>query len=81
MLYHSAICTAARERGWTPVLHRRGEELAMAAEAFGVSTSDIEGFINDLKQSLKAPWTAEHRRAFAAAIASLSKQSNLTYPR
>jgi hypothetical protein len=80
MLYHRAICAAARQRGWTPVLHRRGEELSMAAEALGVSTSDVERFINDLKQSLKAPWTAEHRHAFAAAIAALSKQSRVISP-
>ena len=32
---------------------------------------DVERFISDLRQTLKAPWTAEHRNAFAAAIGSL----------
>ena len=77
MLYHSAVVSAARERGWDPLLHRRGEELAKAAETLGVSVDDVERFINDLRSTLKSPWTAEHRHAFAAAIAGLGKQSRL----
>ena len=77
MLYHSAICTAARQRDWTLVLHRRGEELARAAEALQASTHDVERFMTDLRQTLKPPWTAEHRDAFAAAIGRLRKQSRL----
>lgn len=75
MLYHSAICTAARERDWTLVFHRRGEELAKAAEALQASTHEVERFMNDLRQTLKPPWTAEHRHAFAAAIGRLRKPS------
>lgn len=78
MLYHSAICTAARQRDWTPALHRRGEELAIAAEALQASTHDVERFLNHLKQTLKPPWTAEHRHAFAAAIGRLKKHSKLS---
>jgi hypothetical protein len=77
MLYHSALCKAARQRDWNLVFHRRGEELAKAAEACQVTTGGVERFINDLKPTLKAPWTAEHRNAFAAAIGTLSKQSRL----
>jgi len=77
MLYHSAICTAARQRDWKLVLHRRGEEMAKAAEALQASTHDVERFINDLRQTLEPPWTAEHRNAFAAAIGTLRKQSRL----
>jgi hypothetical protein len=80
MLYHSAICTAARQRAWTPVFHRRGEELAKAAEALQASTRDVERFMNDLRQTIKPPWTAEHRHAFAAAIGSLRQQSSLRVP-
>jgi hypothetical protein len=75
MLYHSAICTAARQRDWKVVFHRRGEELARAADALHASTHDVERFIMDLGQTLQPPWTAEHRHAFAAAIARLRKQS------
>ena len=77
MLYHSAIVSAARERGWKLLLHRRGEELARAAETLRVSVDDVERFISDLRSTLKSPWTAEHRHAFAAAIAGLGKQSRL----
>jgi hypothetical protein len=71
MLYHSAICEAARQRDWKLEFHRRGEELAQAAKALKTSPNDVERFLNDLKQTLKAPWTAEHRNAFAAAIGRL----------
>lgn len=81
MLYHSALCTAARQRGWEVAFHRRGDELAQAAEALRASAQDVERFINDQKRTLKAPWSAEHRDAFAAAIASLRHGSKLRLPR
>jgi hypothetical protein len=81
MLYHSAICEAARQRGWKVVLHPRGAELTMAAAALGASADQVERFVNGLKQTLKAPWAAEHRDAFAAAIGILAKQSQLRVPR
>ena len=71
MLYHAAICAAARQRHWELVFHRRGEELARAAGALNASTSEVERFVKGLKQP--PPWTAEHRNAFAAAIGSLKK--------
>jgi hypothetical protein len=77
MLYHSAICAAARQRDWAVVLHRRGEELATAADALQASTHEVERFMNELRQTLRPPWTAEHRHAFAAAIGGLRKQSRL----
>jgi len=80
MLYHSAICAAARDRDWTVVLHRRGEELASAAEVLETSVPRLERFMDDLKRTLKSPWTAEHRNAFAAAILPLSEQSRLRMP-
>jgi hypothetical protein len=71
MLYHSAICAAARRRRWQLAFHRRGEEFAMAARALQWSRPDVEAFITKLRTTLKPPWTAEHRQAFAAAIAAL----------
>jgi hypothetical protein len=71
MLYHSAICKAARQRDWDLVFHRRGEEVRKAAEALQASTQDVERFLTDLRRTLKPPWTAEHRNAFAAAIGTL----------
>ena len=80
MLYHSAICKAARQRDWQVVLHRRGEELTRAAEALQASTHEVEALVNDLRQTLKSPWTAEHRHAFAAALAVLNEHSTLRAP-
>ncbi len=80
MLYHSAIVSAAHERGWDVLLHRRGEEVAKAAEALRADAAHVERFINGLKSALGPPWSAEHRNAFAAAIAALSKQSRLRAP-
>jgi hypothetical protein len=81
MLYHAAICTVARERGWTLALHRRGEELARAAAALQASAHEVERFTSDLRQTLQPPWTAEHRNAFAAAIVGLREHSALRVPR
>jgi hypothetical protein len=71
MLYHSALCDAARRRDWEVVLHRRGEELAKATHALQASEREVDRFMKDLRQTLKAPWTAEHRHACAAAIGCL----------
>jgi hypothetical protein len=81
MLYHDALCKAARQRDWEVVFHRRGEELTQAADALQASRRDVERFITDQKRTLKAPWTTEHRHAFAAAIASLKRESRLRIPR
>ena len=70
MLYHSALCAAACQRDWKVVLHHRGEEMARAAEALQASPDEVERFVNGLREELKPPWTAEHRHAFAAAIAT-----------
>lgn len=81
MLYHSTMVSAASERDWDVLLHHRGEEIAKAAEALRMETSDVERFVNDLKSTLGPPWSAEHRNAFAAAIAGLAKQVRLRAPR
>jgi NAD(P)-dependent dehydrogenase (short-subunit alcohol dehydrogenase family) len=81
MLYHLAICQAARQLDWKVACHRRGEELTQAAEALQASTDEVERFMNDVRRTLTPPWTAEHRSAFAAAIGSLSNQSRLYVPR
>ena len=70
MLYHQALCAEARRRDWKVHLHHRGEELARAAEALHEDAAEVERFVNGLREELKPPWTAEHRHAFAAAIAT-----------
>jgi hypothetical protein len=47
--------------------------VALAAAALQMSTHDVEQFLDDLRATLGPPWTAEYRRAFAAAIGRLSK--------
>jgi hypothetical protein len=73
MLYHSAICAAARRLGWSLVVLPRGEELARAAEAMQASPADVEEFVNSLRRTLGPPWAADHRRALAAAIGTLRR--------
>jgi hypothetical protein len=80
MLYHSAVCAAARRRGWKVVQHPRGEELTRAAEAMQVTAGEVEQFLNGLRKTLRPPWSAEHRSAFAAAIASLDARPRLRRP-
>ena len=74
MLYHSAICAAARRLGWSLVVLPRGEELAKAAEAMQMGPAEMEKFVNSLRRKLGPPWAADHRRALAAAIAALKNQ-------
>jgi hypothetical protein len=81
MLYHVALCAAARQRDWQVVLHHRGEALERAAEALKVSTDEVERFVDSFRRTLGAPWTAEHRHALAAAIVRLTKMSRLCVPR
>jgi hypothetical protein len=71
MLYHSAICDAARRRNWEVVWHRRGEELAKAARALQTSEQEVDRFMRNIRQTMQAPWTAEHRHVCAAAIGEL----------
>lgn len=72
MLYNLAICAAANRTGLEVQLYRRGEEVALAATALGVSVEAVENFVTGTGRPEGPPWTTEHRRAFAAAIASLA---------
>ena len=80
MLYHAAICAEAERRGWDVVQHTRGEEVTKAAETLHARPADIERFLDGLKKTLGPPWSAEHRNAFAAAIARLGDGSRLHLP-
>jgi hypothetical protein len=44
----------------------------LAAAALGVSHDAIEAFVSGSGRPAGPPWTVEHRRAFAAAIAALA---------
>ncbi len=72
LLYHLAICKAAKRLGLAVQSVKRGAEMGLAAAALGVTPAAMENFINGPGRPSGPPWTAEHRRAYAAAIAALA---------
>jgi hypothetical protein len=83
MLYQLAICRAARDLGLKVELCGRGEEVAQAAARLEVRPDDIDGFVSHSGRPAGPPWTQEHRRAYAAGIATLAAHAarRLTIPR
>jgi len=71
-MYQLALCQAARALGLDVDQCRRGDETARAAARLGVDAGDVETFVAATGRPPGPPWTEEHRRAFAAAIASLA---------
>ena len=65
MLYNLAMCAAATGLGLDVQSYRRGDEMDLAAAALGVSAEAIEEFVS-VGRPAGPPWTAEHRRAYAA---------------
>jgi hypothetical protein len=72
VLYNLAICKAAKRLGLEVQLYRRGDEIALAAAALGVSADAVQEFVTGPGRPSGPPWTVEHRRAYAAAIAVLA---------
>jgi len=72
MMYQLALCRAARDLGLEVHLCRRGEETARAAARLEVRPDDMESFVSGKGRPSGPPWTQEHRRAYAAAIAVLA---------
>lgn len=72
MLYQLAICRAAEALGLAVQLYRRGDEMSWAANRLGVSVRDVEAFVSRTGRPAGAPWTQEHRQAYAAGIAVLA---------
>ena len=72
MLYQQAFCAAAKRFKLAVQLCTRGDEAVFAAEQLGVTPADVEGFVTDSGRPAGPPWTAEHRRAYAAGIAALA---------
>jgi hypothetical protein len=72
VLYHLAICNAARRLGLEVQLCRRGDEIDFAASALGVSPGAVEEFVTGPGRPAGPPWTVEHRRGYAAAIGALA---------
>ena len=74
MMYQFALCRAARDLDLEVDLCRRGEEIARAAARLGVDSDDMESFVSGTGRPSGAPWTLEHRRAYAAGIAALARR-------
>jgi len=72
MLYQRALCRAAREHGLDVWECRRGGEMAVAAQALGVTPAAIEEFVSRTGRPAGPPWTEEHRRAYAMGIAVIA---------
>jgi hypothetical protein len=78
MMYHDALCTAARRLGIALELHDRGEEVALAADRLDVSLKELEHFLQSAGESLGPPWQKEHRLAAAAAIGALADRGRVS---
>ena len=72
IMYQLAVCRAAREQNLDVQLCGRGEEISLAAKALGLKSADVEKFVSRAGRPSGPPWTLEHRRAYAAAIAALA---------
>ena len=75
MMYQLALCRAARDLGLEVHVCRRGSETAEAAAQLGVHADDVESFVRSTGRPMGAPWTQEHRRAYAAGIAALAMRT------
>jgi hypothetical protein len=78
MMYHDALCTAARRLKIALELHNRGEEVARAADRFGVGMAEVERFLKTAGDSLGPPWQKEHRHAVAAAVRVLADRARIS---
>jgi hypothetical protein len=78
MMYHDALCTAARHLGMALELHDRGEEVVRAADRLDVSLEEVEHFLQAAGESLGPPWQKEHRLATAAAIRALTDRTRVS---
>jgi hypothetical protein len=72
MMYQVALCHAAADLGLEVHQYRRGEETAWAARRLEVDPHDVDAFVNGAGRPPGPPWTQEHRRAYAAGIATLA---------
>jgi hypothetical protein len=75
IMYQLAMCAAARALGLEVEQCRRGDEFARAGARLHVSAEDVAAFVDRAGRPSGPPWTAEHRRAYAAGIAALAGRS------
>jgi hypothetical protein len=73
MLYQLALCRTARDLDLGVDQYPRGDETLSAAEQLGVAADDLRTFVTQTGRPYGAPWTEDHRRAYAAGIATLAR--------
>jgi len=78
MMYHDAVCQAAKRLKIPVERHDRGSEIARAADRLEVSTEDVEHFLERAGKGLGSPWQREHRLAAAAAIGVLADRGRIS---
>jgi hypothetical protein len=78
MMYHDALCTAARRLKIAVELDDRGEAVARAADRLGVSEKDVGRLLQNAGERLGPPWQKEHRLAAAAAMALLAQRARIS---
>jgi hypothetical protein len=78
MMYHDALCTAARRLKIAVTRLDRGEEAVRAADRLGVSVEEVDNFLRTVGKSLGPPWHKEHRLAAAAAIGVLADRGGIS---
>jgi hypothetical protein len=78
MMYHDALCTAARRLSIAVELDDRGDAIVRAADRLGVSVEALERFLRTTGESLGPPWQKEHRLAAAAAIGVLGARTRVS---
>jgi hypothetical protein len=74
MIYHDAICAAARALRWSVVLHAPGDEMSEADLAMGRRSGWAAKLLKTVERSPSRPWTSERRSAAAAALATLPRR-------
>ena len=72
VMYHQALCRAARTLDFDVHTIRRKDEIPRAAERLRVTVHQIDDFVSRTGRPDGPPWTHEHRSACAAALAALA---------
>jgi len=75
MMYQLALRRAARDLGFDVHQYARVEATAAAAAQLQMRPDDIDAFVSGPGRPPGPPWTQDHRRAFAAAIAALASHA------
>jgi hypothetical protein len=78
MMYHDALCTAARRLNISLEFHDRGTEVERAAYRLDATVEEVERFLQTTGESLGPPWQKEHRHAAAAAMAVLADRAEVS---